>query len=66
MNIKLIATIVGLAGITAMTACTKCKVCTKENSNEIRVCEKDYNNNTAYGLAIDTYEAQGYDCTEAP
>ena len=44
------------------SSCRKCEICTKTNSNEIRVCEKDYNNNTAYGLVIDTYEAGGYSC----
>jgi len=66
MNIKLMALVVGIAGVTAMSACTKCKVCTKDDSDEVRVCEKDYNNQTAYGLAIDGYEFQGYDCSEAP
>ena len=66
MNIKLIALVIGLSGITAMSACTKCKICTKEGENETRLCEKDYNNKTAYGLAVDTYEAQGFNCNEAP
>lgn len=66
MNIKLIAMIVGLAGVTAMSACTKCKVCTKTGENEVRICEKDYNSKTAYGLQVDSYESQGYNCTEAP
>jgi len=66
MNIKLMALVVGIAGVTAMSACTKCKVCTKENADEVRICEKDYNNQTAYGLAIDFREADGYNCSEAP
>lgn len=46
----------------AFTSCTKCQVCSKSNSNEVRICEKDYNSNTSYGFTIDTYEASGYTC----
>lgn len=66
MNIKLIALIIGLSGITAMSACTKCKVCTKDGEDEVRICEKDYSSKTAYGLAIDAKEFDGFECTEAP
>jgi len=46
----------------AFTSCTKCQVCSKPNSNEVRICEKDYGSNTSYGFTIDSYEASGYDC----
>jgi len=45
-----------------LSSCSKCEICTKESANEIRVCEDDYSSNTAYGLALDYQEAQGYNC----
>ena len=66
MKIQVMAILIGLAGITGMSACTKCKVCTKNNSPEVRLCEKDYNSETEYGAAVDAKEADGYDCTESP
>jgi hypothetical protein len=53
-----------LAVIVSMgfTSCKKCQVCTKNSSPEIRICEKDYSTNTEYGLALDAYEANGYNC----
>ena len=48
--------------LAGFSSCKKCQVCTKSNSNEVRVCEKDYNGSTAYGLALDVYEAGGYVC----
>ncbi len=45
-----------------MSSCAKCTVCSKSNETDVRICEKDYDSNTAYGLAIDVYEAQDYDC----
>ncbi|MBL0309923.1 MAG: hypothetical protein IPP77_09675 [Bacteroidetes bacterium] len=45
-----------------LMSCKRCQVCTKSSSPEVRVCEKDYSNNTLYGLALDAYEAQGYSC----
>lgn len=45
-----------------LSACSKCEICTREDSNEIRVCEDDYGSNTAYGLALDFQETQGYNC----
>lgn len=65
MKLKLMALIIGAAGITGMSACTKCKVCTKENADEVRLCQKDYSSNTAYGLAVDAREAAGYTCKES-
>lgn len=65
MKLKLIAMIVGLAGVTGMTACSKCKICTRENSSEIRHCEKDFSNKTEYGFAVDATEALGYTCKES-
>jgi len=65
MKMKLIAVLISAAGITGMSACTKCKVCTKESSPEVRLCEKDYNSKTAYGLAVDMKESEGYSCKES-
>lgn len=48
------------------SSCSKCEVCTKDNSNEVRICQKDYKSNTAYGLALDAQEAGGYECKTAP
>lgn len=53
-----ILSVILLAGF----SCSKCQVCTKESEPEIRVCQKDYGNNTQYGLALDAYEASGYSC----
>lgn len=58
LSIPILAVLVS----TGFMSCSKCEVCTKESSPEIRVCNKDYNNNTAYGLALDSYEASGYAC----
>lgn len=44
------------------TSCKRCQVCKKDSEPTIRVCEKDYSSNTEYGLTLDVYEAQGYDC----
>lgn len=46
----------------AFSSCSACQVCTKASEDEVRVCEKDYNNNTEYGFTIDTYEALGFKC----
>ena len=43
-------------------SCTKCEVCTKTNSPEVRVCEKDYNTKAQYNVVLDGYQAQGYVC----
>lgn len=64
MKMKLIALLIGATGI-GMTACSKCKVCTKESAPEYRMCQKDYSSNTAYGLAVDAREADGYTCKNA-
>jgi len=55
---------IGFFGFVAvgLSSCSKCEICTKESSNEIRICEDDYNNNTAYGLALDFQESMGYNC----
>lgn len=45
-----------------VASCGKCTVCTKSNETDVRICEKDYSSNTAYGAAVDIYEAQDYDC----
>lgn len=52
----------GIVFSMAFSSCKQCQVCTKPSEPEIRVCEKDYGTATEYGLAIDVYEAQGYDC----
>jgi len=49
-----------------LSSCSKCEVCTKDNSNEVRICQKDYGSNTTYGLALDAQEAGGYECKTAP
>ncbi len=48
--------------IGGLSSCSKCQICTRDNSNEVRVCEKDYSSNTAYGFTLDSYEASGYSC----
>lgn len=48
--------------IMALASCGKCQICTKDSSPEVRICRGDYNNNTAYGLALDVQEAGGYEC----
>ncbi len=45
-----------------LSSCGKCQICTKESGNDVRVCQKNYDSNTAYGLALDMYESQGYTC----
>jgi hypothetical protein len=46
----------------SFSSCRKCEVCTKDSEPEVRICEKDYDSNTEYGLAIDFREAAGYEC----
>ncbi len=43
-------------------SCKKCQKCTRSSSPTITICEKDYNSNTEYGLALDAYQATGYTC----
>lgn len=62
MKKVLITTVLALALFAGFSSCKRCQVCTKSSSPEVRVCEKDYNSNTLYGLALDGYEAQGYSC----
>jgi hypothetical protein len=62
MKKLLFITAIAVTFAAGLSSCSKCQVCTKENSNEVRICEKDYNSNTAYGFTIDTYEASGYSC----
>ncbi len=49
----------------AFSSCSKCTVCTKTSEPETRYCEKDFDSNTAYGVAIDIKEGQGYDCKKS-
>lgn len=44
------------------SSCRKCQICTKDSAPEIRVCEKDYNNATEYGMVVDGLELTGYNC----
>lgn len=46
----------------SFTACSSCQVCTKASASEVRVCEKDYDSSTEFGLALDVYKALGYNC----
>lgn len=62
MKKALVATVVALIMLGGFSSCKRCQVCKRSSSDEIRVCEKDYDNNTLYGLALDGYELQGYDC----
>lgn len=48
-----------------LSSCSKCEVCRKKDSNEVRICEKDYSSNTTYGFTLDTYEANDYKCKPA-
>lgn len=59
---KKIALLALLVASVGFVSCSKCVTCTKENADTHKVCEKNYNSNTAYGLAIDAYEAMGYKC----
>ncbi|MBP6731836.1 MAG: hypothetical protein KA149_07255 [Chitinophagales bacterium] len=55
----------GLAISVGVSSCKPCQICTKDSSPELRVCQKDYANNTVYGAAVDAYQAQGYNCKSA-
>lgn len=48
--------------ILSFSSCGKCTDCTKSGGSAVRLCEKDYDSNTAYGFAVDYYENSGYDC----
>jgi hypothetical protein len=48
--------------VLSFSSCSKCETCTKSGGSEVRLCEKDYDSNTAYGFAIDVYENDGYNC----
>lgn len=63
---KLLVGLLFAVVISGASSCSKCTVCTKNNEPDVRLCEKDYDSHTAYGLAIDVYEAQNYDCKKAP
>lgn len=65
MKIKMLAAIVAVISLVSFSSCTKCKVCTRENSPEVRICEKDYSSQTEYGFAVDAAEAGGYTCKES-
>lgn len=60
-----VALFLAIAATVGFTACSKCKICTKESSAEVRLCEKDYDSKTAYGLAVDVQEGLGYTCKES-
>ena len=48
--------------IISCSSCSKCTTCTKSGGSLVRLCEKDYNNNTSYGVAVDYYQNNGYNC----
>ncbi len=56
------AAAIAVVFLMSFSSCSKCQVCTKSGGSEVRICEKDYDNNTAYGFAIDVQEGLGYDC----
>jgi len=62
---KKVALFIAVTAVVSLAACTKCKICTKESSPEIRICEKDYDSETQFGIAVDAAEAGGYTCTES-
>ncbi|MBP9152370.1 MAG: hypothetical protein KBF73_08820 [Flavobacteriales bacterium] len=64
---KKLTFLIAIAGFISigLSSCSRCEICTKDNSNEIRICEKDYDTNTAFGFTVDTYEASGYKCKPA-
>lgn len=47
-----------------IASCGKCVTCRKDGGSKTRICEKDYDSNTAYGFAIDVQEAQGFECND--
>jgi hypothetical protein len=60
---KITLILIGIIAVSfTFTSCSSCQVCTKASSNEVRVCEKDFDSNTEYGFTIDTYKALGYKC----
>ena len=58
----------GLMAVTMITlaACNKdnCKVCKKEGAQSVELCESNYGSNSAYGMAVDALELQGYECKD--
>jgi hypothetical protein len=48
--------------IISFSSCSKCTTCTKSGGSMVKLCEKDYSNNTSYGLAVDIYQNNGYNC----
>ena len=64
-TMKILGITVAVLSLISFSACSKCKVCTKESAPEVRICEKDYNNKTEYGLAVDAQEFAGYECHES-
>jgi hypothetical protein len=47
------------------SSCKRCQTCKKDSSPTVRVCEKDYASNTEYGLTLDIYQADGYECNRS-
>lgn len=62
MKKVLFVSVVALLFSTSISSCSKCQVCTKPSEPEQRLCKGDYNTETEFGFAVDTKEAQGYDC----
>ncbi|MBP6515986.1 MAG: hypothetical protein KA242_02980 [Chitinophagales bacterium] len=67
-NRKNATSIILAASVLTLTlgSCAKCQTCEKNNADTVRVCEKDYSSNTAYGLKLDYYTALGYTCKNSP
>ena len=61
---KKVLFILALAAIVLIgfSSCRKCQVCTKDTKPDIRVCEDSYGSNTEYGLVLDAYQLDGYNC----
>lgn len=48
--------------VLSLSSCRECEICTKESAPEVRICDKDYDSKTEYGLSIDALELNGYNC----
>jgi hypothetical protein len=52
---------VAMIGFTA-SSCSHCDTCSKTGDPTFKLCEKDFDSNTAFNTAKAAYVAQGYDC----
>jgi hypothetical protein len=62
MKKVLFTSFIAVLFLTAFSSCSRCQTCTKSSSDTVRVCEKNYDSKTGYGIALDGYEALGYNC----